>query len=477
MRSLLPTSHHISAPARIGRLGILLGIAACLALLVQYIVMSVGFVRDTPGGLASYVLRPDFIVSVTGAEILLHGDGERLYDQETQRVAEEGALHEGARDAERLLGFNHPPFAAIVVAALRLTGLPYSAIFLVWTLLRLAAIVAALWALSRAWPIRQHSLLPARYSLLTRSASGLLCALVALTFYPVTLSLQVGQTTPFVLLGWAAGSTALRSGNDTAGGAWLALAVLKPQYLPVPLIALVVMRRWRALRAFAISVGAAVLLSMPFAGWDWPWHYVKLLWRQAMQPPNQVIDPAMMQNWRGFFMRVLNFAPNAALYAALASALTVLAVIVVWYFAQRQKQVQSSRFKVQGSATQKHLSGLRVSVVNNNSLLTTHHSLLPSNLWAFTLCAALLASYHLLYPDLSLAIVPGWIIAAMALARPFSNPARWAWLGWLWVGWGLGFIVNYQSMVVALAPAWLAITSLCLVAGASRAALTKVRGA
>jgi hypothetical protein len=453
-------------------LGILLGIGVCLALLVQYVVMSVGFVRDTPGGLPSYVLRPDFIVTVTGADILLHGEGSRLYDEGTQRVAELRVLREVGREGERLLGFNHPPFAAIVVAAMRLTGLPYSAIFLVWTLLRLAAILAALWALSRAWPIGQHLLLPPRYSLLTRSVSMVLCALVSLTFYPVILSLQVGQTTPFVLLGWAVGSAALRLGHEQAGGAWLVMAVVKPQYLPVPLIALIVMRRWRALRAFAVTAGAAVLLAMPFAGWEWPWQYGQLLWKQATQPPNPVIDPAMMQNWRGFFMRVLNFAPSAALYAAIVSALTVLAVVIVWYVAERQGKVQGSRFKIQGPTTEKILSELGDSAVNN-SPLTTRHSLLPTNLWAFTLCAALLASYHLLYPDLSLAIVPGWIIAAMALARPISNPARWAWLGWLWVGWGLGFIVNYQSIVVALAPAWLAITALCLVAGGIQAALTK----
>lgn len=454
MHPLLLTAHHPSRIALYGKLGILLGIGACLALLVQYLVMSVGFVRDTPGGLPGYVLRPDFIVTVTGAEMLLHGDGTRLYDEEAQRLAEVRALREAGRDTSRLLGFNHPPFAAIVVAVLRLAGLPYSAIFLVWTLLRLAAIVVGLWALSRAWPVP--------------GASGVLCALVALTFYPVVVSLQVGQTTPFVLLGWAVGSAALRLGNDRAGGVWLALAALKPQHLPLLLLALLVMRRWRALRAFAVTVGAAVLLAMPFTGWDWPWHYGELLIRQATQAPNVVIDPAMMQNWRGFFMRVLNFAPGAALYAAIASIVTVLGVIAVWY------KVQSSKFKVQGSPTQESLGELRASAVSN-SPLATRYSLLPTNLWAFTLCAAMLASYHLLYPDLALAVVPGWIIAAMALARPVSNPARWAWLGWLWVGWCLGFIVNYQSIVVALAPAWLAITALCLVARGVSALQTKQR--
>lgn len=427
MRVLSPLVRH-------SRLGIALGIVACVALLVQYLVTSVGFVRDTPGGLDHFVLRPDFIVSVTGAEMLLHVDGTRLYDEAAQRRAEEGALRTAGVpvDPDRLLGFNHPPFAAMAVAGFRLIGLPYSAIYLLWTVLRLAAIAWGLWALSRAWPIR--------------GLSGVLCALLCLAFYPVIASLQVGQTTAFVLLGWAAGSAALRRGNEWAAGAWLALAILKPQYLPLVLLVLVVMRRWRALAAFAAVAGAATILAMPFAGWDWPIRYATLLLKQATDPPNMIIDPAMMQNWRGFFLRVLDFSPSAQVYATAASAVTVLAVIAVWVFAARRQ----ARLFARAAAIEHH---------------PIASSLFNSRLWAFTLCAALLASYHLLYPDLALAVVPAWIILAIALARSVREPTRWAWLGWLWVGWVLGFVVNYQSFQVALAPIWMAITAIWLVVG------------
>jgi hypothetical protein len=438
---------------------VLLGIAACLALLVQYGIMTVGFVRETPGGFPRYVLRPDFIVSVTGAEILLHVDGPRLYDEGAQRVAEERVLRQAgvSVQSDRLLGFNHPPFAALVVAGLRLLGLSYSAIFLVWTVVRLVAIAAAIWALSQAWPIR--------------GPRGVLCALLALTFYPLIVSLQVGQTTAFVLLGWAAGSAALRLGNDRAAGAWLALAAFKPQYLPVLLIALAVMRRWQALGAFALTVGAMTVLAMPFAGWDWPYHYGELLLRQATQPPNVVIDPSMMQNWRGFFMRILNFDARAALYAMIASAVTVLAVIAVWWHYVRRQKAEGRKQKARDGyidvTTIEEVDGNSIDPSLQKSKIQNPKSKisLDSRLWAFTLCAAMLASYHLLYPDVTLVIVPGWVIAVLALSRPVSNPIRWAWLGWLWIGWALGFLVNYPSIAVAYAPLWLAITAVGLVVG------------
>ena len=305
---------------------------------------------------------------------------------------------------------------------------PYSAIFILWTALRVAALVAALWLLSRAWPIR--------------GVSGLLCALLALAFYPVVVSLQVGQPTALVLLGWAGGSAALRLGNERSAGIWLTLAIVKPQHLPVILLALVITRRWKALATSAVVVGLASIAVMPFAGWDWPLRFLSLLIKQATQAPNVVIDPAMMQNWRVFFMRVLNFSPSAPTYAAIAILLTIVAVPIAWWYAARR-------------------SGLTLNVP-----LSPQSSVLYTKLWAFTLCASLLASYHLLYPDLALAIVPGWIIAHMALSRSVRDPTRWLWLGWLWIGWTLGFVVNYQTIQVALAPAWLAITVVSLLVSA-----------
>ena len=178
-------------------------------------------------------------------------------------------------------------------------------------------------------------------------------------------------------------------------------------------------------------------------------HYGALLLKQATQPPNVIIDPAMMQNWRGFFMRVLNFSPSAPIYAAAASLLTIAAVIAVWLFAARRPT----------TAKVPLYSPIPEAKSGDSQTATPFNS----RLWAFTLCAAMLASYHLLYPDVALAVVPGWIIASMALAQPAKDPARWAWLGWLWIGWTLGLIVNYQSINVAFAPAWLAITALLLV--------------
>ena len=405
------------------------GVALCVALVVQYLLLSTHFMQSTPGGLRNYVLRPDFIIQITASEILLRGDPSRLYDEQTQRQVQLAVLHTAGLDLDpaRVLPFNHPPFEAFLVAGLRAIGLPYEGVFIAWTVLRLLAIGAGLWALAWGWPIR--------------GASGVLCALAALTFYPVAMGLQVGQSSALVFLGWALMSAALLKGRTGWVGVGLALAALKPQFLPVVLLALVLLRQWRALAVFGAVVAGAIVLTMPVVGWDWPVRYATLLLELAGRAPNPVIDPAMMQNWRGFFMRVLNFHPQYSLYAALATSLSIAAITAAWLWWLRFTRGSSG-----------------YSGANRRGNGDAYSTPAWSALWACTLWVGLLCSFHLLYPDLVLAIVPAWIMAALALARPAHAPTRWLWLGWLWVGWWLGYIVNYHSIVVALAPLWMAVT-------------------
>ena len=184
----------------------------------------------------------------------------------------------------------------------------------------------------------------------------------------------VGQVTPLVFLGWAVGSAALRQGYDGWVGAALALTLCKPQYAPVVLLAILLQRRGRALLAFAGAGAAAYAISAPFAGADWPGRYAGFLLRLALQPPNDAIDPAMMQNWRGLFQRWLGGTDATLPLTMLAVALSVVALAALWrWVAARADPAAWDRA------------------------------------WACTLLVGLLTSFHLLYPDLALAIAPAWI--------------------------------------------------------------------
>ena len=265
------------------------GLALCLALLLSY-----GFLVATTiakAGPARHVRKADFVIVLTGAAILAGGHPAQLYDETAQQAAQATLLRAAGLEPLRLLPFNHPPFEALLVAGLEAAGLTPEACFWLWTLLSLAAVGGALAALRWGWPLA--------------GPPGLLLTGAALTFFPITAGLLLGQSTALVLLGWAAGSAALRRGHDGWAGAALALAMLKPQAVPVLLLALLLLRRWRALAAWAATVVGAVIVTLPILGFDWPVRYLAFVLHVAAQPPSPALDPAIMQNWRGLFIHLL----------------------------------------------------------------------------------------------------------------------------------------------------------------------------
>ncbi len=200
-----------------------------------------------------------------------------------------------------------------------------------------------------------------------------------------------------------------------------ALALLKPQAMPVLLLALLCMGRWRTLLTCAATAAAACVAVMPFLGWDWPIRYGAFVLRVAAWPPSPALDPAAMQNWRGLFIHLLGDGAAATLLASFATALSVAVVVAVWLRARSRMTGWDGR-------------------------------------WALTLILALLVDPHLLPHDLALALVPGWILAADAIRRG----AR-AWLVWLGVGWLLGLVAGV-ARDVPFTPAvlWLVATAAVL---------------
>src|SRR5699024_2250811 len=121
----------------------------------------------------------DLICIFGGAAILNQGQPQALYDRATQTAVQADILQQAGLTLARPLPFIHLPFEAILLAPLQAAGLGYVAIFGLWTLLSLAAIGAGLVALARGWPVR--------------GAAGVLAGLAAVTFFPVYITLVLGQ--------------------------------------------------------------------------------------------------------------------------------------------------------------------------------------------------------------------------------------------------------------------------------------------
>ena len=388
-----------------GGMGVRLGFVLGLALLLGYAALAVGQI-SRPG----YVLRTDFLIILTGADILAAGHPAQLYDEASQQASQAALLRPTGQRLVRLLPFNHPPFEALLVQGLQGGGFTPSTVLALWSLLNALAVAGGLAALRWAWPVR--------------GTPGGLLLLALLTFFPLTVAFLLGQNTGLLLLGWVGGSAALRRGHPGWAGALFALATLKPQTIPVILLALLVSRQWRALAGYAATVGVAVASTLPFLGADWPLRYVGFLLRLLTWSGDSTIDPAVMQNWRGLFTRLLGSGLGSDGLTVGATLLSLLALLVCGY-----------RLRQTDTAQPGTVAGDRY--------------------WAAVLLIGLLVSPHVLRHDLTLALVPGWILAAQALAT--NNVRRLAGLG---MGWLAGLIAGAApGLLFAPAVLWLAGTA------------------
>ena len=322
---------------------------------------------------------PDFYCA---ARMLAEGHGHELYDADVQREYQ-------ARYAGRVgTLYIHPPFEAVLY--LSMVWLPLRRASLLWSFFNLAVLAATVRRL-------------AKETLLSWDWQVLLVA--SLTFVPCLLCILQGQDSLLLLLLVVLAFTALRQNREFACGCWLALGLFKFEIvLPMTLV-LVLTQSESATRALVKGFGLIALLlaglSAAIAGWSVFSVYPKFLLHLQAQPFAGVV-PNAMANFRGlanvFFHR--DGTALAIAFLATCSALTLLKTVRHWKGARL--------------APQSSLAG------NNR-----HEFDLA---FANTVLFALLVSYHLNPHDLSLLLLPIFMLLHQSLARIPSFRARENWM-------------------------------------------------
>ena len=188
----------------------------------------------------------DFLAFFGAGKLVLGGDPAGIYDP-ARLTAVERAVVPGPVGANGYMPFINPPFAAAVFAPL--AALSPEVARAVWAGISLALLVAA-------------ALVVARPSSRDRALGALL---VALSF-PVYHTLAEGQWSILLLAAGLAALAAGRRGRWALVGLALVPFWLKPQLLVLPLVALALARRWRALATVGLGGGALVAFSVPFTG-------------------------------------------------------------------------------------------------------------------------------------------------------------------------------------------------------------------
>jgi len=328
------------------------------------------------------------------------GAGANLYDLAQQRTAQEQVLAPYVTlKSDTILPYIHPPFEALLFALL--LSLPYATLYLLWSLLIIAAFVGSLLLLNGAVAIAA----PTRWLLLLAVAS----------FSPLYQAFWLEQSSPLVLLGLCGVYAANKRGRAGWAGVALVLLLLKPQILLVVGLLLLLLGNWRALVVCGGIVAGLCVAAMPVLGVAWPLHYARFLAGIAGWQGNYNEYPAIMYNWRGLLTNLL----GAASPGPLALGVTVLTVaslglLVGAWWGSRGGEGEGRAMR-------------------------------QESLWSLTCLVAVLIAPHLYIHDLVILILPAWLIVARVLPVLAGSVTARIWLVALWCGYALAFSALFRA--------------------------------
>jgi hypothetical protein len=162
---------------------------------------------------------------------------------------------------------------------------------------------------------------------------------------------------------------------------------------------------------------------MPLLGPGWPLRYARLLSGPSNWNVSSAVDPGHMQNWRGFSY-VLLAGRHPDLVAVLFLSLSALSIgVLCWAWWHTREGARAHDGTAQADLV-----------------------------WALTCIVALLTALHLNPHDLTLLIVPAWIVAAYVTSTGggrWGGPLSRLWLLLLWTGYLLRWLLLLDSSPVA----------------------------
>jgi hypothetical protein len=206
-------------------------------------------------------VRPLFMVSIIvwvfswyASEIVFVRDYVALYVGGKLAWSEPGAIYDIARqvqlenrvverviDQKNVLLFLYPPLVAFLMVPL--SWLSFEVSYRLWFILNIYLFALAMYLIS------------SRLGLSRRQIHALVS--VALIWFPLYQTLIQGQTAIIVLILMSLFVLSWKGNDETSVGIWAGLLIGKPQFLPIPGLALVIKRKWRSV-LIAGAVGTLV---------------------------------------------------------------------------------------------------------------------------------------------------------------------------------------------------------------------------
>jgi hypothetical protein len=215
-------------------------------------------------------------------------------------------------------GFIYPPYALPFFAAMELAR-PVSIV--AWQLVQLAALAWLVWDLAQPRSARRVAAL----------------AILAVFFYPAITNLVLGQAGLMTVAAAWFSLRLLQRSRNLAGGLVIGAAGLL-KFFPLLMVALLALsRRWWAVVGSAVTLVAAIMLTLPLTGGLWPEYLSRVLVSRATSqtafPTSQSLGAAITRLLvANPYEQSFADAPVLAHLVGLAAAMCLFAltILVCW---------------------------------------------------------------------------------------------------------------------------------------------------
>ena len=304
----------------------------------------------------------------TAAVVIKEGRGRELYDLETQFETQRRVISE-LMVKELTLPFFNPAALAALLSPLALVS--FEAAWWVMWVVNLILVVG--------WSAR-----------MVREKMGRWVWTLALTG-PVWINALLGQLAWVWTWVWYMAWKSLSLGEDRKAGWWLGALALKPNWLVLPFLVMLLKRRWGVVRG-VVEMGLVVAaMSLAISGVWGVEKYIELNRQAGGWNGIYGIETASEATWRAWGVNVGGFVGSVIWLGGVAVSLALLGTI--W----RGEWVRDKNLDWR---------------------------------WATLIVVTILTNWHMGFHDLTVLLV------AMFLAvRNLKSGQVWVWAGWILAGW------------------------------------------
>ena len=215
----------------------------------------------------------------------------------------------------------HPLFESILFVPFSVFS--YFSAYLLWTVINLAILF---WLPDLLRPVAP----------VLKQIPRWLWAITLLAFMPVLSVLVQGQDDLVLLLLFSLAFLALHRERSALAGAWVGLAMFRPQFALPLLIILMGRGDWTLLTGFVLSFGAVAGVTIALFGWSNSLHYPAhvLSWEKASDPIGSLLR--VMPNLHGLCSRLFGFLHSDWAVAVLTAAVSLIVLRFAVVLRQRQ---------------------------------------------------------------------------------------------------------------------------------------------